>query len=126
MKHLNEDLDARRWAREFNEVMAKEECCKLDEGLLVGWFANAIMCGFDEAKRRALPEAATNRNDIIEECAKVCDQRAEEGDQEAAMFSDGGPEANIRYWTHYADTTRALAEAIRALKSPTDSGTNDG
>lgn len=43
-----QSMDARVWADEF---------CKLntatDKGTMIGWFANAIMAGFDEATRRA-------------------------------------------------------------------------
>lgn len=45
---LHSTIDASVWAAEF---------CKLntaaDEGAMLGWFANAIMAGFDEANRRA-------------------------------------------------------------------------
>lgn len=51
---LNEDTDARRWAKEF--MQAKEfiesRGDKLDEGTMLSWFSNAIMCGIDSAKRR--------------------------------------------------------------------------
>ena len=51
---LYEDMNAQRWAREFNKVFAElHEGCELDEGWLIGWFANAIMCGHDVALRRA-------------------------------------------------------------------------
>lgn len=51
---LNEDMNAQRWAREFNKVFAElHEGCELDEGWLIGWFSNAIMCGHDVALRRA-------------------------------------------------------------------------
>ena len=45
---LHSTIDASVWASEF---------CKLntaaDEGAMLGWFANALMTGFDEANRRA-------------------------------------------------------------------------
>lgn len=50
LKGLNDDPNAQRWAREF---------CKLntasDEGTMLGWFANAIMCGYDHHARSVPP-----------------------------------------------------------------------
>ena len=47
-------FDAVVWAREF---------CRLnpgaDEATMIGWFANAIMTGYDEAHRRAAPKTAS-------------------------------------------------------------------
>ena len=41
--------DARRWAKAFVELHGD----KLpDEDLLIGWFANAIMVGYEQGKRR--------------------------------------------------------------------------
>jgi len=50
VKKLHEDMDASRWAREFMEVWNRG--VQMDEGWMIGWFANAIMCGYDEANRR--------------------------------------------------------------------------
>jgi hypothetical protein len=55
---LNEDMDAARWAREFIE--ANRYCYvgaeRLDEGAMIGWFANAIMCGHDVGRRKLRDE----------------------------------------------------------------------
>jgi len=51
MKSLNQDTDARRWAKEFTSI-AKDQGLKIDEGWMLSWFANAIMCGYDEAMRK--------------------------------------------------------------------------
>lgn len=49
---LHGTMDAQVWATEF---------CRLnnasDKGMMLGWFANAIMAGFDEASRRAEEKA---------------------------------------------------------------------
>lgn len=42
-------FDARTWAKSFNETLVKLGYQPHDEGLLIGWFANAIMIGYDEA-----------------------------------------------------------------------------
>jgi hypothetical protein len=46
---LNCDRDAGRWARDFIALFDGEMvgAKKVDEGLLISWFANAMMCGED-------------------------------------------------------------------------------
>jgi hypothetical protein len=63
---LNCDRDAARWAREFNEVLYKNHGLYADEGWLIAWFANAMMCGEDtyrwklEREGRIAPSHATS------------------------------------------------------------------
>jgi hypothetical protein len=47
-----QSFDARDWAYDFRETAKSLGYCDMDEGWLLGWFANAIMRGFDEAERR--------------------------------------------------------------------------
>jgi len=46
---LHSTIDAKVWTDEFCRLNAAA-----DHGAMLGWFANAIMAGFDEANRRAL------------------------------------------------------------------------
>jgi len=41
----------RDWAEEFNKVLVKTGDQPCDAGFLEGWFANAIMRGYDEADK---------------------------------------------------------------------------
>lgn len=43
---LLQTMDARVWAQEFIRIF-KDRKEDIDEGLMIGWFANAIMCGSD-------------------------------------------------------------------------------
>lgn len=54
MKPLNEDRDAQRWAREFIQLFEGHVVGgpKVDEGLLISWIANAMMCGEDTYRWR--------------------------------------------------------------------------
>lgn len=58
---LNCDRDPVRWAQEFNIVIRDKGHVLIDQGLLIAWFANAMMCGEDtyrwrkEAERSAIP-----------------------------------------------------------------------
>ena len=44
--------DALMWAREFMKIWQSEPIDVLDEDLMLGWFANAVMAGYDEARRK--------------------------------------------------------------------------
>jgi hypothetical protein len=47
---LNTDMDAQRWAKDFMERFGSWLSGTLiDESLMHSWFANAIMCGWDNA-----------------------------------------------------------------------------
>lgn len=47
--HLNSTIDATVWAEEFLKVVWNKP---IDRDMMIGWFANAIMSGYDEARRR--------------------------------------------------------------------------
>ena len=44
-------FDARVWAKNFMHIN-KDSMNEIDEELMVGWFSNALMRGFDEAESR--------------------------------------------------------------------------
>ena len=44
------EWDAQEWAKEFRRIFPDKTP---DEGTMIGWFANAIMTGYDTAKREA-------------------------------------------------------------------------
>lgn len=52
-------LDAQLWAKEFMRIWSGR-WAEVDEGLMIAWFANAIMRGFDEASNRT--RAAAERD----------------------------------------------------------------
>jgi hypothetical protein len=45
------ETDAQRWAREFVKVAELRPDIPCDEGTMIGWFANAIMAGYDDGAR---------------------------------------------------------------------------
>ena len=47
---LLKSFDAQVWAREF--MCIKASGVEIDEGLMIGWFANALMRGYDEHRWR--------------------------------------------------------------------------
>ncbi len=48
----SQSMDARVWADKFAETLAKHPQIAADRDTMLGWFANAIMAGYDEAQRR--------------------------------------------------------------------------
>lgn len=50
--------DAHVWAKKFVEYVRRIPEIATDEGTMIGWFANAIMAGYDEHARRVAPQAS--------------------------------------------------------------------
>ncbi len=50
-------FDARDWAAEFSRVAMSLGYSSMDEQWLNTWFANALMCGYDEARSHDDPPA---------------------------------------------------------------------
>lgn len=42
-------MDARTWVQEWMKVTGEKPEIAMDEGMMLGWFANAIMAGYDTA-----------------------------------------------------------------------------
>jgi hypothetical protein len=42
-------IDGKKWAEEFCKI-ARDKGHDLDEGWMIGWFANAIMAGYDKGR----------------------------------------------------------------------------
>lgn len=55
VKFVIQSMDARAWANEFNRLLVAKNEQPYDVAWLTSWFANAIMAGYDEAKRRTDP-----------------------------------------------------------------------
>lgn len=55
---FHESFDARDWAKAFVERVRANPRLATDEGTMLGWFANALMRGYDEHARRASAAAA--------------------------------------------------------------------
>ena len=45
-------MDAKKWAEEFMERFPEHGAVHPDLGTMIGWFANAIMAGYDTANAR--------------------------------------------------------------------------
>lgn len=47
IEKLHQTTDAKVWAQEFIRIIKDDPTMALDEGFMIGWFANAIMIGYD-------------------------------------------------------------------------------
>lgn len=54
-------FDAADWARDFVAMVKWKPTIATDEGTMIGWFANALMRGFDEHARRSADALASPR-----------------------------------------------------------------
>jgi hypothetical protein len=52
LSSFTNSTDAQVWAEEFIKRVQNDPTRALDEGTMIGWFANAIMAGYDEARRK--------------------------------------------------------------------------
>lgn len=50
--NLNDTFDARIWTSEWLKTIDKHPDIPTNEGAMIGWFANAIMAGYDHAYRK--------------------------------------------------------------------------
>ncbi len=50
-KKLHGTTNAIIWAEEFVKIIKKNPSIPVDEGFMIGWFANAMMTAHDHAKR---------------------------------------------------------------------------
>jgi hypothetical protein len=104
---FTQSFDARDWARAYVEMHGG------DEGLMLGWFANAIMRGYDEAVRRGL---------IADEAAaEVATLRAQRDELKAALSAllahevytyEGKLEAQITVPQDAVDTAREVLARV--------------
>jgi len=85
-----QSMDAKVWAKEFMRCKSgvppqdvKKPCVFVDEEDMLGWFANAIMAGYDEATRKALQqhESLEKENKQLRACHEaelgVCQEHCE-------------------------------------------------
>jgi hypothetical protein len=64
------NTDAQRWAQEFVRMVTANPAIPTDEGTMIGWFANAIMAGYDEGTRKE------RQRDVVEKLRELIFQAA--------------------------------------------------
>jgi len=96
---LTGTFDAKVWARQFMLITAANPAVASDEETMLGWFANAIMSGYDHAKREDVPvsaeldhSAALVRRECAEEIRNEADKVESRTDADPARlrtYADG-------------------------------------
>ncbi len=72
-----QSMDAVVWAKEFNRVLVSKGEQPWDEEFLVAWFANSIMAGYDEARRRYEIKPEPKPKDRIEPLGNILNAQGE-------------------------------------------------
>jgi hypothetical protein len=91
-----QSFDAQDWAAAFCDrftIIRVEDEELMDEGLMIGWFANAIMRGWDEHERRISYEQWLEVGTKHKFCSEpVCNTHngLPSTEEEDAMWEDGG------------------------------------
>ena len=67
--NLTETFDAKIWVQEWMRIIKDHPNIPYDEGAMIGWFANAIMAGYDTAKREDEKEL---RDKPCPTCGRLC------------------------------------------------------
>lgn len=70
MSNLIGEFDAEVWANQWLEVIAKNPTIPTDKGTMIGWFANAIMAGYDKGRRDE------QKRDVVEKLREIIFQAA--------------------------------------------------
>ncbi len=68
---LHQTTDAKAWTDEFMRLNPQGQQ-SLDWGTMIGWFANAIMCGMDHQRWKMEKQESLDRK-LIEELSEVLD-----------------------------------------------------
>ena len=79
-KKLIGNMDARVWAEEFVRLINSSSGIDIDEGLMIGWFANAIMTGHDSGKKEKVTETLPSRDKYYIFVCPNCQRQLHEND----------------------------------------------
>ena len=69
-KTIPKSMDARAWAIAFVYSVRQNPNIPTDEGCMIGWFANAVMAGYDAGSARAIKEVSIIAEALTEKLAK--------------------------------------------------------
>lgn len=67
---LTGEMDAEVWTRHWLDIISSNPHIPTDKDTMIGWFANAIMAGYDQGRR------FEQRRDIIEKLREIIFQAA--------------------------------------------------
>lgn len=88
-------MDAREWAREFLRIWGGR-WAEVDEGLMIGWFANAIMRGYDEATWKNQLTISDLRSKLAERDKELAAIKAQAEDATEYVLAVGNKELRAK------------------------------
>lgn len=132
MAEILDSFDARDWARHWAQIIAANPSIPTDEGTMIGWFANALMRGWDEHARR-YPEPPAASPDLREPAADAPDDTQRLDWWFAHGMEDSVCEGSVDLWwidedsevervTHGVSVRDALDKAMRGIHEPDAEG----
>ena len=111
-------MDAKVWTDEFMAAKARLGNKEFDHAMMLSWFANAIMAGFDEANRRAQRALDAEREKVkeLEEQLRLanCDQVNTENDLNDVTSQLATLQAQLRRVEGERNTARHRVDALEA------------
>lgn len=107
VKRLHCTTDAQVWAKEFNTIFIGLHGFELDEGWLIGWFANAIEIGRDAGRQLAMSELTLKVEHPGSDCRHG---RAKELDGRCSVCDCGLPS--------HAECCKFVASMLRSMRQP--------
>ena len=111
-------MDAKVWTDEFMAAKAKLGNKEFDHTMMLSWFANAIMAGFDAANRRAQRALDAEREKVkeLEEQLRLanCDQVNTENDLNDVTSQLATIQAQLRRVEGERDTARHRVDELEA------------
>lgn len=108
---LLQTMDAEIWTNEWLRIVKENPSIPTDKGTMLGWFANAIMTGWDEAHRRIV-EARQK------DACKYCEGRGYIG---YMVETEIGPEGDSEVCYSCAGSgSQSVADVIATWDTPED------
>lgn len=115
-RNLSQCVDAAKWAESFMAI-DREYGIHVDEGTMLGWFANAIMAGYDHAKREVATVEAVTRSPRIWDC-RICGFGVREGAALEWIRTHGEHYNAVSEWVPNNGTAYCPTCSDETLRSP--------
>jgi len=112
-------MDAKVWTDEFMATKARLGNKEFDHAMMLSWFANAIMAGFDEANRRAQRALDAERERVRQNLLTIMDLQAQVKDRDAMILQMGGKAAVL------AKESMAVKAQLRQVEGERDAHAQD-
>lgn len=108
--NLTDEFDARVWTQEWLRIIKENPSIPADEGAMLGWFANAIMSGYDHAKR----ESEIDKQALIKALQDIKNELGVPGDEYPAPVANAYVIADAVIHRVFANPTPSASDGDAA------------